>query len=111
MKSLPFNSTFSFFKGVFFVFRDGENTITLHGSTLTCNEKVYLNGKLIVQKRVFKKNSTIEFLCDGINYRVEIAVTKIFNGSIVCSLFKNNILSYQQTAFLEKNTYQIRKTM
>lgn len=80
----------SIFKGIWFVFNDNENTIKVWGSGTSGKEKVYLNDKLVSEKRNLKMNSQHTFSdSNQTNYVVKTINTNIMKGVLECQLYKN----------------------
>jgi hypothetical protein len=90
MNKIPLASEFSFSKGLWLIFSDGDREIAAHSSTLG-KESVFINGKLMSQKRTFRKISRHQFIFERNNYELVYFVSKILTGEMSCSLIKNDI--------------------
>jgi hypothetical protein len=90
MNKIPLTSQASFFKGLWFIFRDGDQEIAAHSSALG-KERIFLNGNLMSEKRSLGKTSKHQFICDEIEYAVVYSVVKASVMNLECSLLKNSI--------------------
>ncbi|UKN00341.1 hypothetical protein K6119_11405 [Paracrocinitomix mangrovi] len=89
----PTQSEASIKKGTWFVIHDNSNTIHVWGSNTNGKEKVYLNEKLVSEKRNLGKKSEHSFEDDqGNNYHVLIYTDSYTRGSLVCEVSKNEEL-------------------
>lgn len=90
---LPEKSEASIRKGCWFVVRDGNNLIHIHGSNINGKESVYLNNELVSEKRNLHKKSEHEFEDKNNNsYQIEISVSDLYKGSLECKVYKNDEL-------------------
>jgi hypothetical protein len=90
MTKIPSTSQASFIKGLWFIFRDGDLEIAAHGSTLG-QERIFVNGKLVSQKRSLSKKSTHQFISEGNIYEIMFVVSKASSTEMECSLTRDNI--------------------
>ena len=90
MNDLPKESGGSLTKGIWFVFRDNENTIIACGSVFSGKEYVYTNGELLSEKRSMKKRSEHYFKIDQTDYKAVFDVQNILTGRMICTLFRGN---------------------
>jgi hypothetical protein len=90
MTKIPSTSQASFIKGLWFIFRDGDREIAAHGSTLG-QERIFVNGKLVSQKRSLSKKSTHQFIFEGNMYEIMFVMPKTSITEMECSLTKDNI--------------------
>jgi hypothetical protein len=90
MTKIPSTSQASFIKGLWFIFRDGDREIAAHGSTLG-QERIFVNGKLVSQKRSLSKKSTHQFIFEGNMYEIMFIVSKTSSTEMECSLTRDNI--------------------
>lgn len=92
MSALPENSQKSFKEGVWFVFKDGENTIRLWLSNKNGKEQFYINDEIVSEKKALMKvKASHEGEFKGDVYRVDLRIE--INGSnskTVGTLLKNN---------------------
>ena len=78
----------SILNGFWFKFEDCEDTIIAGGTSLTGKKYVYVNQKLVSEKRTFKKISEHE---SG-KYKIIFETQSILTGTMICSLFVNDQL-------------------
>jgi hypothetical protein len=93
MNRIPLTSQFSLFKGIWFVFRDGDREIAHHNSILGL-ERIFINGKLIFKKRILSqisKTNKRQFTFEGNLYEVLILISKVQTTQIECSLVKDGV--------------------
>ena len=92
MSLLPTKSQASIFKGVWLVYNDGDNTLRLFGSN-TGKERIYLNDKLISERRIFSMKNSYEFIDDkGINYTIDSVCNNLWKGAATVTVRKNSQL-------------------
>ena len=88
---LPDKSTISIKNGAWFIHHDGKNSIKIYCSNL-CKEKVYLNEKLISEKRSLKTNNKHLFEDENkVNYRVEFGAANLQKG-MECYIYREEEL-------------------
>jgi hypothetical protein len=90
MNKIPLTSQASFFKGLWFIFRDGDQEIAAHSSVLG-KERIFLNGNLMSGKRSLGKSSRHQFIFEEIEYAVVYSIVKASAMNLECSLLKNSI--------------------
>lgn len=91
-RQIPENSDASVKNGIWLIHQDEDNVIQLWSSTLTGNEKIYLNNNLVSEKRSYKKNSHHSFKdSDQNEYRVQYRTIHRRHGPIECVVFKNDV--------------------
>jgi len=106
LKHLPEKNIASIKDGFWFVFHDGDITITAGGSSVSGKEYIYINQKLVTEKRSIKKKSEhiIEF--NGNKYTIIFHMKKIMTGDLKCSLLKNDtLLKAYQASYNSKFIY------
>lgn len=92
--------------GLLFVFTDGENEISAHGSAISGKETVRVNGDTVSEKRSLGVSSRHYFEVDGCQYEVAFYVTKLIRGGVECLLFKDNILiARDEKVYLKWGSY------
>jgi hypothetical protein len=89
MNKIPTSSQVSLSKGFWFIFRDGERQISAHGSAITGQEQIFVNGELISEKRSLSKTSEHQFTVNENIYKVIFFVPQILQGKMECSLIKD----------------------
>lgn len=92
MNKIPLTSQFNLFKGIWFVFRDGDREIAHHNSILGL-ERIFINGRLIFKKRILSKisNTKRQFTFEGNLYEVLILISKVQTTEVECSLTKDGV--------------------
>lgn len=91
--TLIFKNKISLFSGLCYTFQDKANNITLVGSSFSGKECVYLNNKLISEKRTFKLESSHKIEFEGTTYKIVIKVKSILQCKIEASFFVNEKLT------------------
>jgi uncharacterized membrane protein len=89
MNKIPTSSQVSLSKGFWFIFRDGEREIAAHGSAISGQERIFVNGELISEKRSLSKTSEHQFTVGNNTYIVMFLVPQILQGKMECSLIKD----------------------
>ena len=87
MQNLPTHSSASASKGMWFVFRDRDDTIRTWGSCWTGLERVYFNDQLVAES--FKRDDCYVFQHKGHEYQIEFCTRSVAIGRIACSLYKD----------------------
>jgi hypothetical protein len=90
MNKIPLTSQFNLFKGIWFVFRDGDREIAAHNS-LFAKERVFINGEIVSENRSLNRIGKHQFIFNRSEYEVVFNVSKVIKGEMECSLFKNNL--------------------
>ena len=85
------NSTVSFRGGYNFLFEDEGHLIRVHGSAVTGKESIYVDDKLVTDKRSLGRRSCLSFAIDGIEYEAEFYVANLLTGETHCSLIKEGV--------------------
>jgi hypothetical protein len=102
----PEKSQASIKEGIWYVFEDGNNIIKLWCSSLSGKEKLYLNEKLISEKRSMRMTNEYSFKDDsGLNYSLILKTTNLLKGHIVCRLERNgeHVRTIKSKVVLGKN--------
>jgi hypothetical protein len=81
----------SFREGYNFVFEESGHLIRVHGSAVTGKESIYIDNKLVVEKRSFGRRSCLAFTLDGCSYEAEFYVANLLKGETHCSLIKEGV--------------------
>jgi hypothetical protein len=89
MDRIPTSSQVSSCMSFWFIFRDGETEIAAHGSAITGQERIFVNGELISEKRSISKTSEHQFSVNANIYKVIFLVPHILKGKLECSLIKD----------------------
>ena len=85
----------SFRKGSNIVFKDNSKTIRIWGSGWTGREKIWVNDKLVSDRRSFGFNPWHRFDFDDHLYEVIINVDGENFGAILVSILKDGVLTYR----------------
>lgn len=81
-------SQVSMLKGYWFYFKHNGNDISVHGSSWSGKEVVYLNNHPVSIKRNITSRKTIHyFSLDGVDYRVEIFLKSFLTGEVETKLY------------------------
>jgi hypothetical protein len=105
MNNIPQESQASLLKGYWFIFKDGDRSIAAHGSTLTGQERIFVNGQLVSKKRSLRMTSKHHFNWEESVYDVTFCMPGLFAGKLDCSLTKDEILIGRfKTTFKSKFT-------
>jgi len=92
MLELPTYSQFSISKGVYFVYKDNDNTIVCWGSTFSGKEKVFLNSKLVVENQT-NEHTSKHILEDQKDNKYKVSYLTSFKHSLIqCQIHKNGDL-------------------
>ena len=89
MNKIPTSFQASLFRGFWFIFRDAEKEIAAHASAINGQEHIFVNGKLISEKRSLSKTSEHQFTVNDNTYTVMFFVPQILQGKMECSLIKD----------------------
>jgi len=89
---IPKTNSVSLISGIKFIFHEGGNEIGVVGSALSGKELVYVNGKIVSEKRSMNKSSTHQFRIDKDEYEIHFNVPEIMKGKVECSLTANGIV-------------------
>lgn len=90
MNALPDTSAGSKFKGIWFVFSVGQNTIRAWCSALSGLERVYVDSVLVSEHRSWKRSNTHTFAVAGEEYAVAFRSVSLLQGEIECCLLKHD---------------------
>lgn len=88
-RNLPSASNASLSKGMWYVFRDGENVIRAWGSGWTGLERVYFNDQLVVRHSHFKRPDSIHFEKDNHRYRIQCSNTNSQKWQARCDFWRD----------------------
>lgn len=81
-------SQVSMLKGYWFYFKHNGNDISVHGSSWSGKEVIYLNNHPVSIKRNFTKFvTTHDFEHDGVNYQVVVTLTSVMKGEVTTEVF------------------------
>jgi hypothetical protein len=89
VETLPTASVATVKDGFWFVFNSGAHLIRAWGSVITGMERVYLDDKLVSERRSVGKDSKHSFVIENENYAVAFKTTSVMKGELQCSLLKN----------------------
>lgn len=84
--------SFSFTKGYWFYFQDGDNEIAAFGSGWSGKEIIYLNDNPVSEDRSYRFSNDHEFTHKGKHYRVRFKMASFWKAELKCSLFINGQL-------------------
>lgn len=94
----------SYRRGFSFDFEDDGHNISVRCSSMTGKERVFLDGKLMAEKRSFRRKSSMGFMQGDNRYEVEFNVVNLLNGETHCTLIKNDVhVKTIKKALLKKN--------
>lgn len=91
--------------GYWFYFDHEGTQIAAHGSALSGQETVFMDGEVASTKRSFSRKSTHDFQYQGHNYQVVFFMESMLTGTLSCSLYKegefvsSTTKSYSMKAF------------
>lgn len=94
----------SLWKGAWFYFQDGSDSIVFHKSAWTYRETVYFNDDPVATYHGFDAGSAHKFKMNGRNYEVQVSTTSIWRGEKLVRLFKDDVLIGEQ-----RNGYFVTK--
>jgi len=90
--------------GFNFDFKDGCHNINIRCSSVTGKESVFFDDQLMVEKRSFKRKSSMEFRHEDNRYEIEFDVVDMLKGETHCTLIKNDVhVKTIKKALLKKN--------
>jgi len=93
----------SLWKGAWFYFQDGVDSIVLHGSSWSGKETVYFNDDPVSELRNLDLESAHAFTMNGQKYEVRLNMTSIWRGELLVRLFKNEkLVGEQRKAFFKE---------
>jgi hypothetical protein len=92
MNNIPQESQASLLKGYWFIFKDGDRSIAAHGSTLTGQERIFVNGQLVSKQRSLRMTNTHHFNWEESAYDVTFRMPGLLSGKLDCSLAKDGVL-------------------
>ena len=103
MNEVPNKTNFSFIRGYWFAFSDGNAEISAGGSAITGIEYIYVNGELVSEKRSLAKTSKHSFVIGDTNYEIVFHVINMLKSTMECSLLKNGeIVKKYKTLYKNK---------
>ena len=100
--------TFSCFSGYSFTFDLEGNEVVAWFSMISGREKVFVNGTLLASQSNynFKSKNIIEI--NGKKYRIELTISSVIKGPIVCTLYhENTSLKRQHLEFSKTNLFRM----
>jgi hypothetical protein len=86
MQTLPQTSTWTVKGGLWFIFSHEGNTIRVWGSSLTGKERIYVEDRVVAERRNFKRHGQIDFTIGHKNYAVIFNVVSMGKGQLECIL-------------------------
>jgi hypothetical protein len=95
-------------KGFWFFF-DVEDTKIAAQTTVWSNfrESIYVNDEQVSSQLSLRGHGTHEFNHAGSNYAVSFKVVNVWNGEIICELYReNNLISSKRTALYDNQQHQ-----
>jgi len=100
----------SFSKGYWWHFEDGDDDITVHCSTFSGQEWVYINDELVSENLGLTFNSRHEFIYEGANYILELKLLRWYAGQMRGSIYKNTqLIGEQAISFFDGTLKSILK--
>jgi hypothetical protein len=106
MIDIPDYSSVSAIKGYWFVFIDNDQKIALHASAFTGQERIFVGGELVSQKRSLGLKSNHQFRQGNDSYELILHVKKILNLEIDCHLIKNEAKIGAFKATIDKKIFR-----
>lgn len=94
----------SLWKGAWFYFQDGTDSIVFHKSFWTYGETVYFNDDPVSSYHGFDLGSTHKFTMNGQSYELQVSSTSMWRGEKLVRLIKNDKLIGEQ-----RNGYFVTK--
>lgn len=105
MNNIPQSSQASLLKGYWLIFQDNDRVIAAHASTLTGQEKVFVNSQLVSKKMSLGMTSKHQFTWEESTYEVVFRISQILTGKMEFSLVKNgSLIGCFKTSFKSKAT-------
>lgn len=93
MKDLPLRSTASMTTGIWLVHQEDDVIIRFWGSTMSGQERVYINNDLVSTKTVITRFTSIHrFEYDGSNYDVEFLLKPYAGYVYECNIYRDGHL-------------------
>lgn len=92
MKAIPSESTGSISKGLWFICKDGNNTLKAWGSCFNGKERVYLNDQLVSETQSIISCKEHTFKDNDDLYKVSLTVDRKSKALVECRFYRNNEL-------------------
>ena len=89
MRVVPSTSSLSALRGSWFVFDHAHRRFGLWVSSLTGKEEVYLDGRLVAQRRKFAFTSIHQVQARGTTFTLELTTKNLWRGAYQCVLYEN----------------------
>lgn len=90
---LPATSQAGFLAGCWFVFPTEAGCIRVWGSWLSGKERIYVDERVVTERRNLRFSSEHAFLAGGQEHVVSIAVLSILKGHLSCTLRRNGTIT------------------
>lgn len=98
------DETVNYKDGFSFDFTDAGHNISVHCSSISGKESVFVDDNLVCEKRSFRRKSSMEFMLSDDKYEVEFNVVDMLKGETHCTLIKNDVhVKTIKKALLMKN--------
>lgn len=98
------DETVSYREGFSFDFEDAGHEINVRCSSISGKESIFVDDKLVAEKRSFRRKSSLLFMLGNDKYEVEFNVVNILKGETHCTLIKNDVhIKTIKKALMKKN--------
>ena len=97
-------------KGHWWAFDCDGDEITIHGSSFSGMERVYINDELVFAERSISICSRHQFVHEDQEYKVHLSLVSLSKGDIECLLIKNgHIVGRKTTGLYNSHKYNSHK--
>jgi len=89
--SLEVKNDVAYRDGFHFYYQYQDHTIHAFGSAVTGKEIVYLDDKIVAEKRSFGRKSCLSFEINTKSFEIEFNMVNLFTGELHCSLIQEGV--------------------